>query len=107
MEEERNVYMIPVNYTDSGKLFGGMLSVRSAIETVILLLVFGCIELALIPMGETLRIIVMVVTLLPLGIFAMMGIDGESLFQYIGHICKYIFKRRKIHFRKVTDGQEK
>ena len=105
--EEKNVYMIPVNYTDSGKLLGGMLSVRSAIETVILLLVFGYIELAIIPMGETLRIIVMVVTLLPMGVFAMMGIDGESLFQYIGHICKYIVRRRRIHFRKVTDEKKK
>ena len=98
--EEKNVYMIPVNYTDSGKLFGGMLSIRSAIETIILLLLFGYIEVAFIPMSETLRIIVMVVTLLPLGIFSMMGIDGETLFQYIGHICRYIVHRRKLHFRK-------
>ena len=105
--EEKNVYMIPVNYTDSGKLFGGMLSIRSAIETIILLLLFGYIEVAFIPMSETFRIIVMVVTLLPLGIFSMMGIDGETLFQYIGHICRYIVHRRKLHFRKVTDEQKK
>lgn len=32
--EFSNVYMIPPNYTDSGKLLGGMLETRNTIEAV-------------------------------------------------------------------------
>ena len=57
--EYNNVYAIPANYTDSGKLLGGMIDTRNAIETVILVLALGYPELILIPMPGTIRIVVM------------------------------------------------
>ncbi len=100
MEEENKYYVIPANYTDSGKWLGGLLSFRNAVETVILLAVLGYIEGALIPMSGTVRIIVMVLTMLPLGLITMMGIDGDSLFQYVGHIFKFLKRKRKLHLSK-------
>ena len=46
MEEKEysNVYAIPANYTDSGKLLGGMIDTRNAIEA--LLLVFLVTQLS-------------------------------------------------------------
>ena len=88
--EYNNVYAIPANYTDSGKLLGGMIDTRNAIETVIL-----------VPMPGTIRIVVMTVTLLPLAVVSAMGVDGGSLFQYIGHIIHFWTHRRKLHFRRI------
>ena len=105
--DEKQTYAIPANYTESGKLFGGMLAPRNAIETLILLVVFGYIELFLIPMPTTAKVIVAVVTLIPLGMISLMGIDGDSLFQYFGHICKHISRKRKLHFRRPHDEQTK
>ena len=105
--DEKQTYAIPANYTDSGKLFGGMLAPRNAIETLILLVVFGYIELFLIPMPTTAKVIVAVVTLIPLGMISLMGIDGDSLFQYFGHIFKHISRNRKLHFRRPHDEQTK
>ena len=34
-KEYNNIYAIPANYTDSGKILGGMLEPRNAIEAVI------------------------------------------------------------------------
>lgn len=99
--EYNNVYAIPANYTDSGKLLGGMLEVRNAIETVILVALVGYPELMLIPMAVTIRIVVMTLTLLPLAVVSVMGIDGDSLFQYLGHILSFWMRRRKLHFRRV------
>ena len=101
LDEYSNVYAIPANYTDSGKILGGMLEPRNAVETVILLILVGYPELMLIPMPGTIRIVVMTVTLLPLAVVSMMGIDGDSLFQYAGHIVYYMMSRRKLHFRRV------
>ncbi len=100
-KEYNNIYAIPANYTDSGKILGGMLEPRNAVEAVILVILLGYPELMLIPMPGTIRIVVMTVTLLPTAIVAMMGIDGYSLFQYLSHIVRYMTTKRKLHFRRV------
>ncbi len=103
MEEKEysNIYAIPANYTDSGKIMGGMLEVRNAVETGFLVALVGYPELMLIPMPIKIRIVVMTLTLLPLGVLSMMGIDGDSLFQYVSHMIRYAAGRRKLHFRRV------
>lgn len=103
MEEKEysNIYAIPANYTDSGKIMGGMLEVRNAVETGFLVALVGYPELMLIPMPIKIRIVVMTLTLLPLGVLSMMGIDGDSLFQYASHMIRYVANRRKLHFRRV------
>ena len=35
-KEYNNIYAIPANYTDSGKILGGMLELRNAVETVLI-----------------------------------------------------------------------
>lgn len=99
--EYENIFAIPANYTDSGKMLGGLLEPRNAIEALILLVVIGYPELFLIPMPSTLRIVVMTVTLIPTLILSAMGINGDSLFQYIGHMIKFLIKKRKLHLRRV------
>ena len=103
MEEKEfsNVYAIPANYTDSGKLLGGMVETRNAIEAVFLVILVGYPELMWIPMSTTIRIVVMTITLIPLAVIAVMGIDGDSLIQYLGHIVSFWFGRRKLHFRRI------
>ena len=88
-KEVKNIYAIPANYTDSGKLLGGMIEPRNAVETAILLILVGYPELMWIPMPGTIRIVVMVVTLMPLAVLSVMGIDGDSLFQFVGQILNW------------------
>ncbi len=100
-KEYNNQYAIPANYTDSGKLFGGMLEVRNTIEAIFILTVVGYPELTWLPLNGVMKVVVMTVTLLPLGIIALMGIAGDSLLQYVGHIVRYWARRRKLHFRRI------
>ena len=100
-KEYSNVYAIPANYTDSGKLFGGMIDTRNAVETVFLVGLVGYPELFLIPIPGTIRIVVITVTLLPLAVISVMGVDGGSLLQYLGHIIRFWTHRRKLHFRRI------
>lgn len=100
-KEFNNIYAIPANYTDSGKILGGMLEPRNAVEAVVLLVLVGYPILFVIPMAGTIRIVVATVTLLPLGVLTMMGIDGDSLFQYVGHMFSYMTSRRRLHFRRI------
>ena len=97
--EYNNVYAIPANYTDSGKLLVEIIGTLHAIEAEILGL--GISELILNPMPGTFRIVAMTVTLLPLSVVSAMGVNGGSLFQYIGHIIHFWTHRRKLHFRRI------
>lgn len=96
-----NIYAIPANYTDAGKLFGGLLETRNAVETLFLILLVGYPELMLFEMPGMVRIVVMTVTLLPLAVLSMMGIDGDSLFQYLYYMARFLIRRRKLHCRRV------
>lgn len=100
-KEYNNVYAIPANYTDSGKLLGGMLETRNAIETGILLILIGYPELVWLPVSGTTRVVIMTLTLLPTAVVSIMGIDNDSLLQYFGHIVRFLNNRRKLHFRRV------
>lgn len=99
-KEQENIYSIPANYTDSGKILGGLLAVRNVIESVILVALIAFAEVKLLPIEDTARIVVMVVTLLPLGIVSLIGIEGDSLLQYFGYIVHFLFRRRKLHFQE-------
>ena len=103
MEEREysNIYAIPANYTDSGGVFGGMLETRNTIETCFLLLLVGYPQLMWISMPIATTVVVMIVTLLPLGVIGLMGIGGDSLMQHAAHMVKFFVRRRKLHFRRI------
>lgn len=75
MEEKEfnTTFAIPANYTDSGKIFGGMLEPRNAVEALILILAVGYPELMLIPMATTIRIVVMTVIFFAGGMVIAIG----------------------------------
>lgn len=91
-------YVIPANYTDSGKLLGGMLSARNAVETVVLTAIISVVEIKWIPMTASMQIVVWILTVIPVAIAAVIGIDGESLGQYLGHAFRFWKRRRKLHY---------
>ena len=104
-KEYGNVYAIPANYTDSGKLFSGMLETRNTVETGFLLLIAGYPELMWLSVPAVVKVVIMTVTLLPLGVLSLMGIGGDSLMQFAVHVFKFFTHRRNLHFRRI--GYEK
>ena len=105
-KEFNNVYAIPANYTDSGKLFGGMLEVRNTVETCGLLLLLGYPQLMWMGGSFMVKIIIMTVTLLPVGILGLMGIGGDSLIQFATHMIMFWKRRRKLHLRRIGHRYE-
>lgn len=100
--EELDVYVIPPNFIEGGKLFGGMFKMRNAIEAGIL--AGGCALLVFkLPLLLTGKIIVLCLTSLPLAIFGLLGVDGESLSQYIVSVFKFLRNRRRLYRSDVDD----
>ena len=100
--EELDVYVIPPNFIEGGKLFGGMFKMRNAIEAGIL--AGGCALLVFkLPLSLTGKIIVLCLTSLPLAIFGLLGVDGESLSQYIVSVFKFLKNRRRLYRSDIDD----
>ena len=103
MEEREysNIYAIPANYTDSGGVFGGMLNTRNTIETCFLLLLVGYPQLMWLSLPIGTKVVVMIVSLLPIGVIGLMGIGGDSLMQHVTHMVKFLIRRRKLHLKRI------
>jgi len=78
-----------------------MLETRNAIETGFLLLIVGYPELMWLTAPAAVKVVIMTVTLLPLGVIGVMGIGGDSLMRFASHMVMFFARRRKLHFRRI------
>ena len=64
-QNEHDIYLIPPNFIEGGTVFGGML-----------------------------KIVILCLTALPIGIFAVIGIYGEALSSFVFNFFKFLKLRR-------------
>ena len=93
--EEIDVYYIPANFIDTGTVFGGMLKLRNVIEAGVLLIITG-LPVFHLNISFTAKIITACLTVLPLCLFALIGVGGESLSAFIISFIKFVKNRRVI-----------
>lgn len=103
--EEMDVYYIPPNFLTSGRLFGGMIRVRNAIEACVLVLLTG-IPILQLPFSLTTRIIILCLITLPLGVFGVVGIDGDSLSEFVFNWCRWLIRRRMLYRTDVSPTKQ-
>lgn len=102
-KEDVDTYVIPPNFIDTGTVFGGLFKLRNVIEAGIIVVVIG-LPVFRLPLSLTVKIIILCVTALPLALFALIGIGGESLSSFI--IGFITFQRNKRIVGKNTDAAD-
>lgn len=109
-EEHHDTYLIPPNFIEGGTFFGGMFKIRNVIEAGILAVAVGVPVLS-IHISLTARIIILCFTALPLALFGLLGVSGESLSTFIFAFFKWLKNRRivgKVEAKKKkADKKEK
>lgn len=95
---EREVYYIPTNFTDAGRVFG-LFEIRNLVEAVVLVLPVLYLCVALLPLSLTPKIIVSMSVVVPVGGFALIGISDDSLTRWL--VCWWRWRRgrRMISYR--------
>ncbi|MBO5420051.1 MAG: hypothetical protein J6A22_08215 [Bacteroidales bacterium] len=93
--EERDVYRIPENFVDTGTVMGGMFKLRNVLEAGAIAAVFN-LPLFKINISLTAKIIIACLTALPLGLLALIGVNGESLTSFILGFFKFLQNKRVI-----------
>lgn len=99
--EERDIFIIPPNFLNEGSLFGGILKLRNTIEAVIAVVGITIPILKITVLSFTGKIIVLCLTALPIGIFALIGIGGESLSAFLLNFFKFLYARRIQDWQKT------
>ena len=106
-KEERDIYIIPPNFISEGSLFGGMLKLRNTIESVIFFLLIAVPILKISVFSFTTKIIILCLTALPAGIFALIGVGGESLTAFLINFFHFLRARRTVSAETTCMSEEK
>jgi len=93
--EQHDSYYIPPNFVDTGTVMGGMFKLRNVIEAGVIAAVI-VLPMFRLPISLTAKIIIVCVTALPLGLIALIGVNGESLSEFIVGFFKFLMNKRII-----------
>ncbi|GHU81501.1 hypothetical protein FACS1894191_8420 [Clostridia bacterium] len=96
-------YHIPANFTDAGKLFG-LFGIRNTVEAVTLAgpPIFLCLRF--LPFSITTNLIIALVTGIPLGGFALIGVQDDPLTIFIRAWWRWRKNRGAITYRGSPDN---
>ena len=103
--DENDVYIIPPNFIDTGTVHGGSVNLRNAVEALGLVLMIG-FPVFHLPFSLTTRIIIACITVLPAALFAIIGIGGESLTEFLFHFIIFLKKKRIVGVGEPTKEKD-
>lgn len=103
-KEENDIYIIPPNFIESGTVFGGTIKLSNAAEALLFSLLIG-FPVFHLPIPLTTKIIIACLTVLPVALFAIIGIGGESLSSFAFNFLIYLKKRRIVGLQPETDEE--
>ena len=91
-------FFVPSNFEDSGKLMG-LFGIRNVIETGLLSLPIAFLVFKLVPLDLTWKIIVSAVFVVPIGGFALLGINDDPLTVFAKSWWNWLKNRRIMEYR--------
>ena len=91
-------FFVPTNFEDSGKLMG-IFNMRNVIEAGILSLPFVFLTFKLVPVSLTWKIILSAVFAIPIGGFALIGINDDPLTVFVKNWWRWLRNRKIIEYR--------
>ena len=94
----RETYYIPTNFTDAGRVMG-LFELRNLVEAVLLAIpvLYLCIVLITLPLSA--KVTVTLILVIPLGGFALIGINDDSLSRWLMCWMHWRRGRRLITYR--------
>ena len=91
-------FFIPTNFEDSGKLMG-IFNMRNVIEAGVLSLPFIYLIFKFVPVSLTWKIIIASVFVIPIGGFALIGINDDPLTVFVKNWWRWLRNRKIIEYR--------
>lgn len=92
------VYHIPTNFTDAGRVMG-LFELRNLVEAVVLTIPVLYLCIAFLPFALSTKIMVTLVTVVPVGGFGLIGVNDVSMTRWLEDWWRWRRRRRIILFR--------
>ena len=105
---EQVQYFIPINIGDDGGVLGGRFKKRNMIEAVIIGLLLTLVwKIICYPYDIIVKVVAYIILVIPVVLFAIVGVNNESLLEFLLEYLAYKKKRRKMKFRLPMKLSEK
>lgn len=95
-----NVYYIPDNFIDEGKIFNGIFKVRNFVEAILFTLLALAFALNMNIRDPSMKIAAVIAVCGPVFALFALGIDGVSVLQYLRLIWRYNSNKRIIIYNQ-------
>ena len=101
-EEINTTFIIPQNFTDSGKILG-MFKTRNFIEAVVFagLPAYFIWNILLPIAGIVPTICITIFLIVPIFIFCIMGINEDALTLFLQHVFSFLKNKKKMRFKRI------
>lgn len=105
---EQAQYFIPINIGDDGGVLGGRFKKRNMIEAVVIGLLLTLVwKVIFYPYDIIVKIVAYIILVIPVVLFAIIGVNNESFLEFLLEYLAYKKKRRKMKFRLPMKLSEK
>ncbi|GHU94307.1 hypothetical protein FACS1894208_05130 [Clostridia bacterium] len=94
-------YHIPANFTEAGRLLG-LFELRNTIEAAIVAIPIFFISFAFLPFGITAKCIIAMIFAVPIGGFALIGIQDDCLSRFLLSYFRWRKSRKTLIFMEET-----
>jgi len=91
-------YYIPANFTDAGKLMG-LFPIRNTIEALVLSAPLMVLCFSMLPLSVSTNLMITLIVVVPVGGFALIGIQDESLTQFLAAWWRWRTRRGIMTYR--------
>lgn len=101
-------YFIPINIGDDGGVLGGRFKKRNMIEAVVIGLLLTLVwKIIFYPYDIIIKIVAYIILVIPVVLFAIVGVNNESFLEFLLEYLAYKKKKRKMKFRLPMKLSEK
>ena len=104
-ESKLDVYIIPENFIEGGRIFNGMFKTRNFIEAAVLSLIVG-VPLWMIPYPSiTVKLSVVSIFVVPIFLIAVTGINDGSFIEFLQQFMKWKKSKRVMLYNGQTQSR--
>ena len=98
-EEREDVYIIPHNYTDNGKVLG-IIEKQSFITAAVWFGPLTYLDFAVLPASMDVKLYILILLICPPTAFALVGIGSEPLHRFVKYIYDFYKKAKYYPYEK-------
>lgn len=98
-DTQPSIYHNPQNFDEAGGILGGLIKTPNAIEAAVICIALYYTEFIFLFFWPMARLVVGLVTIIPIGFIALAGIRGQRLSMFLLSVYNFYKRKRQVVFK--------